>query len=161
MINNGFKKGLLTSKVKVNVAPAEIVALACEKWKNGYIAFANGEKRLDCFDQVEFDQHFFSDRIQDIAPEFELEGYVTELNLWRNVGNTIEEIAIEREENNYFIQHFHLDMTAPDSNCWYRDSDTIAGSHHNGARQIFSGKLSSVEVVWPEKRLNIFITVGE
>jgi len=162
MRDNIFKQGEITYTSDRNISPAEVAAMVAKSWKDGYIAFANGEKRLNDFDHIDLNEKFFRQRIQEIIQFNRLGGYVTELDLWRSSGSIFEEIAIEREENSYHVQHIVLDTEdKSSSNCWYRDSHTKAGSHHNSNRQIFTGMLNTIEVVWPEKRINIFVTVGE
>ena len=157
MNDNGFNKGLLAYTVATLTAE-ELAAETDGSWQDGYVAFATSEKRLNQLPS-KMEAVFFSERIQGIA---DAEGYVTEVNLWRKNGSTIEEIAAEREENRFYVQHWLLDTElaeTADNNCWHRVADTQAGSHHNKGKRIFSDSLKSIEVVWPEKRLNFFLTV--
>lgn len=158
MRDNGFKKGKLTYNAASGITPAQVAELVAGSWKGGYVAFANGEKRLDELGDIQLNAPFLTDRVTGCAG---VEGYVTELNVWRSDGRVLEEIAVEREDNSYYVQTFHLDMCAQsEENCLYREAATKAGSHHKDGRRIYSGELKTVEVVWPEKRLNIFITRG-
>lgn len=155
-----FCSGYITCVVKTNVAPAQLASMLAKNWQDGYVAFANGEKRLSDLSQIPLASAFLTERINGKLDG--IEGYVTEINLWRCHGSVIEEIAVEREENTYLVQHFCLD-TAPEleGNCQYRHAVTRAGAHHSRTgSQLFSGPLESVEVIWPENRLNIFLTKG-
>lgn len=158
MSDNGFKKGQL-AYTAASMTPGELAARINGSWKDGYVAFATTEKRFNQL-PVTMDESFFRERVQGIA---DAEGYVSEVNLWRNDISTVEEIAAEREENSFFVQHWLLktDPAAGAENCWYGEADTKTGSHHNNDKQLFSGALKSVEVVWPEMRLNFYLTTGE
>ncbi len=158
MCDNGFKKGQLTYTA-ASMTPGELAAKLNGSWKDGYVAFATTEKRLSQL-PVTMDESFLRERVQGIE---DAEGYVSEVNLWRNDTSTIEEIAAEREENIFYVQYWSL-KKGPESgkeNCWYCEADTKAGSHHNNDKRLFSGTLKSVEVVWQEKRLNFYLTTGE
>ena len=155
----GFKEGKLDYTIATGVTPARLAELATGKW-DGFIAFANVEKRLDQLSGITLDEQFLAERVGGLDS---VEGYVTELNLWRQNGGLLEELAAEREEDTYALQLWLLD-TSPASgtgNCWHRESATKAGSHHKDGNRLYSGDLASVEVVWPEKRLNFFITRGK
>lgn len=156
---NGFSKGELKCDIRKAVSAEELSKMLAGEWRDGYVAFANGEKRIAELAGIPLDATFLTQRINGRISG--IEGYVTELNLWRINGQVVEEIAAEREENSFYLQHFTLE-TKPETggNCWHRDADTRPGSHHKGGRHLFRDKLSSVEVVWPEKRMNIFITRG-
>jgi hypothetical protein len=158
MNDNGFRQGNLEYTVRSGVSPTDLAELVSGVWSDGYVAFANGERRLAALEGARLDSRFLSERVQGLG---DVEGYVTELNLWRSCGSILEEIAVEREENSYLVQSFRLVTEAgAEGNCWYREASTSVGSHHKDGRRIFSGDLQTVEVVWPEKRLNIYITRG-
>lgn len=159
MSDNGFYQGFLEYSLASGVTPAKVAEHLAGEWSDGFVAFANAEKRLGDLSGIKLDTDFLSDRINGRLAAG-VEGYVTELNLWRSNGSYLEEIAIEREENTYFVQQIRLDMTPPErSNCYYREARTVTGSHHSrGKSHTFSGELKTVEVVWPEHRLNIYVT---
>jgi hypothetical protein len=156
MSDSGFTKGQLIYTV-ASITPAELAAKTDGIWKDGYVAFANSEKRLSQLPNS-MDADFFSQRVQAVPGA---EGYVTEINLWRKNGSVIEEIAVERDENRFYLQHWLLETSPKNGtgNCWYKAAKTEAGSHHNKGRRLFNGSLKSIEVVWPEKRLNFYLTV--
>jgi len=163
MSDNKFKKGNLSYKINPGVTPQALADLVSGDWRGGYVAFANGERRLDQLSGSNMDSELLSRRVQDLPGRLKepgnTGGYVTEIDLWRQDGDVLEEIAAEREEDTYTVQHWRLD-TAPagEINCRYREADTIAGSYRG---RLYSGCLTTVEVVWPEQRLNFFITRGE
>jgi len=158
MSDNEFKKGLLVYKA-TSMSPGELAAIINGSWKDGYVAFATTEKRLNQL-SIAMDEVFFRERIQGVTGA---EGYVTEVNVWRTDKSIIEEIAAEREENSFYVQHWLLetDPTSGTENCWHSEADTKAGAHHNNDKRLFNGSLKSMEVVWPEKRLNFYLTTGE
>jgi len=157
MSDNEFKKGHL-AYTAASMTPGELAAIINGSWKDGYVAFATTEKRLSQL-PVTMDESFFRERVQGIE---DAEGYVSEVNLWRNDATTIEEIAVEREENSFYVQHWLLktDPVSGTENCWHCEADTKTGSHHNNDKRLFNGSLKSIEVVWPVKRLNFYLTTG-
>lgn len=162
MCDNGFKEGNIDYKVASGVTPAALADTVKGSWEDGFVAFANGEKRLGDISEIPLDAVFFAQKINGRLDQ-KIEGYVAELNLWRKEESLMLEISAEREENTFFVQSWKLD-TAPapgTGNCWYREAATRTGSHHKDGRRIFSDELKTIEVVWPEKRLNFFITRGD
>lgn len=159
MSDKAFREGTINYTVESGVFPAALADVIKGNWCDGFVAFANSEKRLAELQGASFDERFLAERVQGLD---NAEGYVTEVNFWRSDGQYLVEVAAEREENSYCVQTWKLD-TAPvpgSGNCWHREAATRAGSHHKDGRRIFSGELKTVEVVWPEKRLNFFITRG-
>lgn len=155
MYDNGFRNGNINYAAET-VDPAELAQqIEAAKWADGFIAFAASENRLKDVNQP-LTAEFLETRINQ-----EL-GYVTEINLWRREGNILHEIAAERVNDRFFVQTWLLDSAPIEKgNCWHKDAETRAGSHHKDGNRLFSGILNTVEVVWPEKRLNFFITRGE
>ena len=154
-----FEEGKIKYSVKSGVTPADLAAeLSVAKWADGFIAFANNEKRLGEVQQ-ELSEKLLSDRINGWIEG--AEGYVTEVNVWRSNGSIHEEVAAEREENTFYVQRWKLETDPANGSgdiCWYREANTQAGSHHKDDKRLFSDALKTIEVVWPEKRLNFFIT---
>ena len=160
MSDKGFKEGSIDYKVSSGVTPVALADIVKGSWEDGFVAFANSEKRLAELHGAGFDEPFFTGRVQGLD---NAEGYVTEVNVWRGEGQRLVEVAAEREENTFFVQTWTLD-TAPapgTGNCWYREAATRTGSHHKDGRRTFSGELKTIEVVWPEKRLTFFISRGD
>lgn len=159
MKNNGFKEGKLTYTTAAEMTPEDLSTLLAGGWADGFVAFAASEKRLNDLEDVAFDPRFLSERAQGISGA---EGYVTEINLWRKNAKVHEEVAAERQENTWYVQHWILstDTVGDGATCWYRDAQTRTGSHHMGGKRLFSDRLATIEVVWPEKRLNFYITRG-
>jgi hypothetical protein len=153
MNDNGFKDGTIRY-APAAMTPAELAAAVGNGvWQGGYVAFSRGEKRLAELDSGSITEEFLRGRVASIPGA---EGYVAEVNLWCAHGDTIEEISAEREENTFFVQQWALDTKPQDGtgNCWHRKAATVASS------LLYTGKLASVEVVWPQYRLNFFITTG-
>ena len=155
--NIDFMEGKLTYTV-ARMTPEELATVVAGIWANGYVAFANTEKHLGDLNGIGLDARFLSERVQGVVNG--AEGYVMEVDLWRKTGNIIEEVAAEREETTYYVQHWRLDTTpAPGSgDCWYREADTRPGSHHSHGKRIFADSLKSIEVVWPLERLNFYLS---
>lgn len=158
MSNNEFKPGRLAYRVHAGISCEQLAASLGGQWDDGYLAFAQTERRWEKMPARRMDAEFLASRVTDLAG---VEGYVTEINLWRKQGERHEEIAAERIENTWHVQHWTLD-TNPETgakNCWHRPASTRAGSHHRKERQIFSGSLPTIEVVWPQHRLNFYLGV--
>lgn len=157
-MNDGFRKGKISYTVKT-LTPEELALFIKKEWTDGFIAFSNSELRLrDAKAALNSDN--LSGRVNGISGA---EGYVMEIGVWMREGNTLYELSAEREDNKFFVQSWELN-TMPfdeDVNCWHKEADTEAGSHHNKARKLFAGKLNSVEVVCRDYRLNFYITKGE
>jgi len=162
MSDKGFNKGNLSYTVTRGVTPEALAGMLAGAWRGGYVAFANGERRLDQLAGA-IDTAFLSRRVQDLPGRLKdpgnTGGYVTEIDLWRQEGALLEEIAAEREEDSFIVQHWRLDTAPADAgNCLHRAADTQAGAYRG---RLYSGRLATVEVVWPERRLNFFITRGD
>ncbi len=162
MSDNEFSKGNISYTVTCGVSPEALADLLSGVWKGGYVAFANGERRLDQLGGSAIDAALLSRRVQELPDRLKepgnTEGYVTEIDLWRQEGAVLEEIAVERKENSFTVQHWRLNTTPADAgNCLYREANTLAGSYRS---RLYNGRLATVEVVWPDQRLNFFITRG-
>jgi hypothetical protein len=159
MTNDGFKRGIIEYTLRCGVMPA-VLAGELPGWQDGYVAFANAEKRLGDIQGLAVDEDFLSNRINGRLSGG-IEGYVTELDFWRKGSDTLEEIAAEREETTYRVQRWTLRMFPGEGegNCWHRPAATMPGPRIRTG-PLFAEGLASQEVVWPEKRLNFFISRG-
>ncbi|MCX7966015.1 MAG: hypothetical protein N2596_05265 [Syntrophorhabdaceae bacterium] len=155
MTDLDFKEGLFqynTLKGDFNLIKGEIKDL--KEWDDGYLAFSNKEIRIAHVD-VSLDS--LSGRVNGIIPG--IEGYLMEANLWRTKDGIIEEMYIERDGNKFYLEKWILFKT-PDTNkggfkCFYREADTLVNE-----RGIFKrDHISAIEVIVPEARLDIFLTV--
>jgi hypothetical protein len=158
MKDNGFAAGHITYSIET-IDPAKLATdLAAASWIDGYVTFSASEKRLkDAALALAATQ--LGGRVSGIPDAV---GYVMEINLWRREGSLLFEISAERQNDRFFVQTWQLD-TAPASgkaNCWHREAETRSGSYHQKNKYLFSGVLKSQEVVWPEYRLNFYITSG-
>lgn len=149
-------------KASLSELPAEI--LPASKWDDGYAAFSRGEKRWKDIPEAQ------RAGLWDLKPAKEnpvipgVEGYVTEINLWRRDGEGLfEEVSIERDGRRIFCQHWKLDSASDvtlENRCFFRQAETIAGKPV-GRSSIFSeNELRSLECIVPEHRLHFFITTG-
>lgn len=127
-------------------------------WADGYLAFSNTEKRLSDLKTHNLPD-LFSKGLSGV------EGYLMEVDLWKNKNGIYEEVSIEREDDYLLLQMWTLDATSQMKNCYYRKVETIPrGSTLQPTRSLqptFKDKdLNSLEVVFPEKRLHFFISAG-
>ena len=123
-----------------------------EDFKDGFIAFSNIEKRAHEINK-DFNE-LLNGRITGLP---NVEGYLTEMDLWKNTESEYFEIYIERVENGFYYNYFHLISEKSKEgyeNCLYREMKIYP------VKSLFKpGDLSGIEVIIPEKRINIFITV--
>jgi|GEM_PF-1097316 hypothetical protein len=125
-------------------------------WPDGFAAFSAGEQRLGAAGDLR--RLLAGRRDGTNGPE----GYLMEAGLWRNRDCVFEELAIEREGDDFFVQFWRLetgdtgDTGAADHLCYYREADTFV----RGNTEIFSGGMPTLEVVVPELRLRFYLTRG-
>jgi hypothetical protein len=88
------------------------------------------------------------------------QGYLMELNLWRQLETAIEEICIEREDHGFVCQRWCL-KKAPkgEENCYYREAATLVRPPISEIKQVFQ-KLETIEVIQWKHRLHFFLTKG-
>ncbi len=155
---NGFMEGAISYTMETMSADTLASELATAAWKDadGYIALSNTELRLGrAKGQGLLQGEKLAERIDPAR------GYVMEVNVWTKAGTSLCELSAEREDDKFIVQKWLLNTAvAPGAgNCWHKKADILSGSHHRGDKVLF-GKLESIEVVWPEHRLNFFITTG-
>lgn len=130
------------------------------QWSGGYLAFSNKEGLLAKLSGMDLEQLLKGKfRKGDIKGLPEAEGYLMEVGLWREAGDKVEEICVEREDAGFIMQRLELeklDKDGTDSNCYYRPADTLPRPH-----TIFRGlKMKSYEVIQHDMRLHFFLIVG-
>ncbi|RJX21132.1 MAG: hypothetical protein C4563_05310 [Desulfobulbus sp.] len=159
MRNDGFKKGWFTW-VSKSVQPNDLEReYLCREWDAGFTAFSNCERSLREVGGVLGVIKFLTCRAEEQGGP---EGFLMEGGLWRKDGDdAYEELAFEREGDNFFVQYMRLDtrqtVNEGQDECYYRSADTFV----LGALKVFSGDLSTVEVIVPEYRLRFYIARGE
>lgn len=162
MNRSEFQNGYLIYDVKIVSDPMYILPVLKEHWYEGYVAFSKGEMRWSSFVQ-NFSGEW--DKLLEGRHSLKgVEGYIMEINLWRDEAGIIyEEFSLEREDNGFFSQRFQL-HTDKDTvgerkamECYYRyckNAFTITRS-----KPLFkTGDLNFIEIVVPDFRLNIFLT---
>lgn len=162
MISPEFQDGYLVYEVKVISEPGSLPPILKQHWDDGYVAFSRGEIRWNNFLKN------FSGKWTDLLTQRHfmkgIEGYIMEIDLWRDeAGILYEELSLEREDGGFLFQLFklHVDKATLGTDhafeCYYRycrHAYTISR-----AKPIFNtGELSFVEVIVPDYRLNIFLT---
>lgn len=155
MIENGFKEGTLKYRSlwgDFNSIKDEIGNL--EDWDDGYLAFSSSEvRKKDMNTPIEK----LSEKVDGIIEG--ASGYLMEIDLWRKKDSTLEEIYIERNEKGFFMEKWMLFQKKEDHiegfRCYYREIDALINERSILKRD----DISTVEVVVPEVRLHIFITV--
>ncbi len=127
-------------------------------WDDGYLAFSNCELRLD----EKIKTHNLLSLSQGNVKSLNLlnaEGYLMEIDLWRQRDGIVEEISLEREAHGWWYQGWKLDTkNTAEPNCYYRSHN---GMVRQGKTPIFKdGDISSIEIIAPDKRLHFFISTG-
>lgn len=151
-----FKDGFVTYTVTREL-PSDF---SFSGWDDGYVAFSKGEKPLkDILANIDIKDKSFVDVINNkIDGIYGVEGFLMELDLWRNNNDgAYEEISIERNDSGFLVQEWKLETKSEkDRNCYWRMVDTSPRDN-----SIFKDlELKSIEVVYPENRLHFFLTVG-
>lgn len=154
VVNVSFKPGrVLWSQGLMKASDLIEKYLKSITWDDGFIAFSSEEKRLKDFDK-DWDTWLKNKKNGK-------NGYLMEAGLWRKDDSTVEELAIEREGENFLVQHWRLDTSNSDNDnagmkCYFREAKTFT----RGNIKIFKGLLPSLEIVVPETRLRFYITRG-
>lgn len=160
MKENRWEEGYIEYTVTQN--SDEINSLNLSDWKDGYIAFSNWEYRLNNDIKKLSLQEIMGKQLKNnkISCIKEAEGYLMEINLWKQTNGVYEEISIEREDSGFLAQHWRLSTKESEGSkpCYYRDADTQPRAN----LKLFEKKeLKSIEVIEPENRLHFFITTSE
>lgn len=124
-------------------------------WHDGYVAFSTIELRLKEVGLPKFREWLegWSDGTTG-RPE----GFLMEAGLWRSDNDGFEEVAVEREGDLFQVRSWRITIKNRNGaiDCYYRPARTFVRSN----LKVFTGLLPSMEVVAPEHRLHIFVTIG-
>lgn len=131
-------------------------------WDDGFAAFSNAECRLQELGGWEHLPGLLDHRLEGHAG---LEGFLMEGGLWRRdtASEVFEELALEREGAQFFVQYWCLSFQKGDDRkgqrCYVRPMETFArGNLH----QVFPEKtIPAFEVIVPEDRLRFYMTRGK
>jgi len=151
---NAFSDGFIEYHTSLKPLSDARSLLQSGDWKDGYAAFSNAEIALDKISAAQISDAM-EGRVQGIQG---VEGYLVETDLWWHTNEYFEEISIEREDNGFYCQHWKLHQKPENANCYYRSVETLP---RNNSTVFKDTPLQSVEVIWPERRLHFFITIGE
>jgi hypothetical protein len=128
-------------------------------WDDGFAAFGNDERRLADLGGTNALSGLLQGRISN---QPNLEGFLMEVGLWRNDGACYEELSLEREGDDFFVQHWRFWLTTGGQQdgqpCYYREAATfVRGNLH----KLFpENAISTYEVIVPEDRLRFYLTKG-
>ncbi len=154
MISNSFKEGCIEYTVEMKTAES-FPNIDLNDWNDGYIAFSNDEIRVQHIKNRSL-KDMLNGRVEGING---IEGYLIEIDLWRNKDGIYEELSIEREDREFLYQGWKLYTQLKENqkhNCYFRVVDTYARANS----KIFKdNELKSIEVIFPEHRLHFFITI--
>ncbi len=143
------------------------------KWDDGFAAFANGEVRLHHLGgPADLAGLLSGSRLQereglDREKFPDLEGFLMEAGLWHRQngpdgGELLEELAVEREGEEFFVQHWRLvpGKTAGkgELSCWWRPAAAFVRG--NLKRLFPEGEIATREVIVPRYRLRFYLTEG-
>ena len=179
-----FQKGLFRYRTE-NITRIDPQYFASKTWKDGYYAFSHREIRKRTFEK-KFDPealaslNLFDDRLV-------LDGenaYLNEIGLWgpcpldalpKPVASVAEaafrEISIERERDAFFLQEWILVLPSdPPADDFTDKACRIPGWVRCYTRKVapssvtplFKSKsLAAMEIIFPEKRIHPFLTIGD
>ncbi len=119
-------------------------------WDDGFVAYSSSEVRLGDF--LKNGAVFGCGHVSQKA------GYIMEVNLWKEQGSVLEEICLERTDDNILEQKWTLEMnpSAEQANCYFRETEAIF--REGTESKIFSGTLKCVEVIQPDTRMHVFMS---
>lgn len=152
-----FKKGTLIHHVKTisfEELSAEIKPLV--EWDGGYFGFSNRDLTLK--DLLKNESLFLEQRVEENA--FGVSGYLQEIGLWRKHDGKFEEIYAERNDRGFLFERWVLyekEIENEGIPCYFRKAyiSTFPKSVLKGEN------LEAIEVIVPDYRLSIYITVSE
>ncbi|HOP86859.1 MAG TPA: hypothetical protein PKZ54_10375 [Syntrophorhabdaceae bacterium] len=159
-----FKEGIfyhISKTISWDSLKHEIESL--HNWDDGYLAFSNVEKRIKDLNDLEVDG--LLGRINGIVSD--AEGYLMEAGLWRAKYDQYEEIYIEREDDRFFIERWQLKKKvmqedATDAQgylCFFREAAPLIYGPTLKKGIFLEEELGALEIVVPNARLHIFISV--
>ncbi len=127
------------------------------KPKDGFVAFSSVEMRIGSISSA------FKELLDGKVSDY---GYMLEMDIWKNDVNNFHELYIKRDSSLFYYNNIHL-LTDSDSFnnlsedyqlCFYCRVGRTFNLPQN--HTFSSGELDCIEVVVPETRLHIFITVS-
>lgn len=145
-----FAPGNLKYRQEIKNSEDVLRVLAEADMKQGYAAFSKGEIRLPDAGLV-----VNADLLNERTALKDCDGYLMELNLWKNEGTIFEEIAVERTDEGFLTQEWKLDISEIEQgNCWYRfrKHPVLENS------RLYKDKIETIETIMPKHRLHFFIT---
>ncbi|WP_028575718.1 hypothetical protein [Desulfonatronovibrio hydrogenovorans] len=119
-------------------------------WDDGFVAYSAREERLGDF--------LKNNAVLSCGHVSQKDGYIMEVNFWREKNSVLEEVCIERLDGSVLEQRWTLEIEpAPEkANCFFRDVETMV---RNGTESgIFSGAMDCVEVIQPDIRMHVFMS---
>lgn len=166
--NMKFSKGLIEHEVLSGQNAEAVINKIGDysKWTGGYFAFSRGECSKDMLGDIDIiskllGNNRFNPKTNPLSGFPEADGYLMEVGLWREEGNIVEEIHVEREDSGFFVQTWKL-IKNPEVNddehkvCYYRLVNVLPRGNSN-----IKDAISKVyEVILPLKRLHFFIMAG-
>ncbi len=158
-----FREGLIHYSVVTADSTVKLkehlYTINLNEWTDGCVAFPRGEKRLADMPKDIGIEALAEDEVKSLVG---IDGYLMEVDVWREKAGVYEEIAVEREDRGWFCQKWTLrtgEFKGASEGyfpCYWRVVETMPIS-----KGLFKNReLTSVEVVVPEERLHFFITKG-
>jgi hypothetical protein len=161
--NQDFAEGFMEIQVRTISPDDNQAGLPLKDWDDGFLAFADTEKRLSAFKSPD------SILLWNIRTPYGQEGWLMEADLWRTHNGVLEEICMEREDDGLLMQHWKLHTVIPKTNqasdcgdiCYYRPVK-LSLQHALGERQsLWTEKtIDCMEIIHPSARLHIYLTTG-
>jgi hypothetical protein len=152
-----FQAGWLEWQVKILDAEKVRSGFLERAWSDGFVALSNGELRLKDVGGTESLSRLLQGRIENLH---DLEGFLMEAGLWRETDGCHEELALEREGDEFFVQHWKL-TTGDNSDqaglrCYFREAKAFVRGNLN---KLFpENNIDTFEVIVPEDRLRFYLT---
>ena len=155
MIQTEFKPGRLEWRTETMTAAYLQEQYLNDPWDDGFLAFSQKEQRLSEGGVAFLNSCLIGKADACGGPE----GYLMEAGLWRTRGDQQEELSLERQGDDFFIQYWRLTKDADDASadCYWRTAQTFVRGNLTG---LFPGRLASIEVVVPSHRLRLYLTKG-
>ncbi len=156
MDKDGFKEGFIFHRAGITTFDMVIEQIKdLKEWKDGYIAFSPKELRLK---ELNLPLQDLEGRVDGKIPD--IEGYLMEVGIWREDGKTVEEIYTERNDRGFYLEQWKLMMDGASGGyegypCLWRKANVMAGK----GRIFQRGELSAIEVIVPDYRLHIFLSI--
>lgn len=156
MDKDGFKEGFIIHRSGVFTFDRVIEKIKdFKEWNDGYAAFSSKELRLE---ELKLPLQDLEGRVD--GKIHDIKGYLMEVGIWREDGKIAEEVYIEREDRGFYLEQWKLMMDGSSGGseghpCLWRKANVMAGK----GRIFQRGDLSAIEVIVPDYRLHIFLSV--